>query len=483
MFPLPLALIVCWAMIWTVQAASSKPPNILLILADDMGYGDAGFAGSQYLRTPQLDALADSGVVCTQAYVCSPICSPSRAGLLTGRDPRRFGYQANLNQASHAYATRKDLLGLPSGEHTLADHLSHAGYQTALIGKWHLGTSERFHPMERGFDFFCGMLGGSHGYFPQQDRHRILRNRKSVTEFSSPYLTDFFTDEALRWLDRPNVQKTPWFLFMSYNAPHGPLQATEEDLKNVSHILDPKRRTYAAMMFALDRSIGRLVQWLKTHREREQTLIVFLSDNGGATNNASWNGPLSGVKGCLKEGGIRIPMIWSHPGEIPAQSTWHDPISSLDLLPSFMALARQQPLPLRSPLPHEDSRNWKQLNKVYGSFDGLNVIPWFKDGKNGAPIIERTFFWRCQGQAALLNGAWKLIRPSHRPVQLFQPGIDASESSDQLIQRPEQAQKLLNQLAHWESMLPTAPLWSSSPYWQGQSASHYDHYKPREEPR
>ena len=138
MFPLPFALIVCWIITWTVQAASSKPPNILLILADDMGYGDAGFAGSQYLRTPQLDALADSGLVCTQAYVCSPICSPSRAGLLTGRDPRRFGYQANLNQASHAYATRTDLLGLPSGEHTLANHLSHAGYQTALIGKWHL---------------------------------------------------------------------------------------------------------------------------------------------------------------------------------------------------------------------------------------------------------------------------------------------------------------------------------------------------------
>ena len=206
MFPLALALIVCWVMTWTMQAESWKPPNILLILAVDMGYGGAGFAGSQYLKTPQLDALADSGVVCTQAYVCSPICSPSRVGLLTGRDPRRFGYQANLNQSSHAYVTREDLLGLPSGEHAPANHLSHAGYQTALIGKWHWGTSELFHPMERGFDFFCGMLGGSHGFFPKQDTHRILRNRKPVTEFSSPYLTDFFTDGALRWLDRPAVQ-------------------------------------------------------------------------------------------------------------------------------------------------------------------------------------------------------------------------------------------------------------------------------------
>ncbi len=311
-----------------------------------MGYGDLGCMGSEFLETTHLDSLARSGILCTQAYVTSAVCSPSRAGLMTGRDPRRFGYEGNLNQSAPAYATRPDLLGLPPGEHTLGNHLRHAGYATALIGKWHLGTGTGFHPNDRGFDHFCGMLGGGHGYFPEPANNKLERNGVPLHEFSSPYLTDFFTDEALNWLGHQQTEEAdkPWFLFMSYNAPHGPLQATDEDLARFASITDPKRRIYAAMMLALDRGVGRILDQLEKVGERENTLVCFFSDNGGATNNASWNGPLSGVKGCLREGGIRIPMIWSWPGMIPPNTTHNGVVSSLDLLPTFLAAAKAEPL-------------------------------------------------------------------------------------------------------------------------------------------
>ena len=261
-----------WLHPWGTLAADQ--PNILLILADDMGYGDLECLGSKHLRTPHLDALAASGVLCRQGYVASPVCSPSRAGLLTGRDPRRFGYEGNLNQTAEHYATRPELLGLPPGEHTLANHLQAAGYATALVGKWHQGTGPGFHPNERGFDHFCGMLGGSHNYFPQPGRHQLQRNGIPLKKFSSDYLTDFFTDEALAWLaaQQASARNQPWFLFLSYNAPHTPMQAREEDLAMFAHIDDKKRRTYAAMMFALDRGVGRVLKYLGGIRSaREDT--------------------------------------------------------------------------------------------------------------------------------------------------------------------------------------------------------------------
>ena len=202
----PLRFLICGLIFgsFAAPATATDKPNILFILADDMGYGDLGFTGSQLLKTPHLDALAKSGVFCSQGYVASPVCSPSRAGLITGRDPRRFGYEGNMNQAASNYATRPELLGLPPGEHTLGDHLRAAGYATGLIGKWHLGIGAGFHPNERGFDYFCGMQGGGHGYFPDPRKNKLDRNGEPLTEFSTPYLTDFFTDEALSWIKRQN---------------------------------------------------------------------------------------------------------------------------------------------------------------------------------------------------------------------------------------------------------------------------------------
>lgn len=461
--------------------AVASPPNIVVILADDMGYGDMGCVG-RTLKTPNLDRLAASGVLCSRGYVASAVCSPSRAGLLTGRDPRRFGYEGNLNQTSKFYPTRPDYLGLPTNEHTLADHLKAVGYRTALIGKWHLGEGDGCHPNRRGFGYFCGMLRGSHSYFPTAENNQLERNGRKLTTFSSPYLTDFFTDEAIRWMDGsdPADSQKPFFLYLAYNAPHAPMEATPEDLKLFSHIADKQRRTYAAMMYALDRGVGRVLDWLDQEKKSTNTLVVFFSDNGATSGNGSWNGVLSGSKGTLLEGGIRVPMIWSWPGRIPAGKHYDAPVSSLDLLPTFMAAAAAKPLPLAPTLIYEDKVNRKRASELYGDYDGVNVLPGLCAD---IPSPERTLFWRLQGQRAVLHGEEKLIVLSHRPPQLFQPKGDPAESQDLAARKPEKMQELFKRLGEWESSLETAPLFDESPRWWGESAKAYDTWVSHPEPQ
>ena len=458
---------------------AQKQPNLLLILADDMGYGDLGCTGSTTIKTPNIDAIAERGILCTQGYVPSSVCSPSRAGILTGRDPRRFGYEGNLNKKGDAYPTPHDLQGLPSSEHTLADHLKAAGYSTALIGKWHQGHLPQFHPNKRGFDHFYGMLNGNHTYFPTIQNNHLEQNGIPQTEFSSPYITDLFTDHAIEWIEQ-QPRDQPWFLFASYNAPHTPMEATAEDLARYQSIKNPKRRTYAAMMHALDRGVGRLVAQLRESKQFDETLIVFLSDNGGATNNGSWNGPLGGKKGSLREGGIRVPILFSWPGILPPGRIFEKPVSALDLLPTFLAAARTEPLPLKEAPNYEDSRNRRRAQKLYGDYDGQNLLSRFLS--NDDDLESRTLFWRLQGQSALLRDDYKLVKLSHRPAQLFKPGQDPAEEEDLAISEDEKLKELFILLGEWESSLATVPLWGSSPFWAGDSAKIYD-LPPSEEPR
>lgn len=471
-------------MTWSVARAADERPNLLLILADDMGYGDLSCLGSQTVSTPNLDRLASEGVLCTQAYVASSVCSPSRAGLVTGRDPRRFGYEGNLNNSSDHYASRPELLGLPVQEHTLGDHLKPLGYQTALIGKWHLGIGQRFHPNQRGFDYFCGMLGGGHNYFPKAKSNRLERNGRPPNEFSSPYLTDFFSDEAIRWIvqQEETDEDSPWMMFLSYNAPHTPMQATAEDLRACENVEQPDRRTYAAMMRAMDRGIGRVLQTLDETSQRDDTLIVFLSDNGGATNNASWNGPLSGAKGSLREGGVRVPTIWSWPGKLQAGRIDDAVVTSLDILPTFLAAAGGEPLPLEpSPAYHGTKRKVKGQEKLaIADYDGVNLLPLLSSRES---LPERYLFWRLQGQAAVRRGDWKLIRVPHRPAELFRIADDAGERSDLSASNEDRLRSLFADLAAWEAVRPTVPIWGSEPYWNADSANIYDTWHPRDEPK
>jgi len=450
-----LAALLSSALMTTSNAA--PPPNILIILADDMGWGDLGHTGSKQLRTPHLDQLASNGLFCSQAYVASSVCAPSRAGLMTGRQPSAIGFEANLGKWNERSPTRELHQGLHPNHRTMADHLRDTGYATALVGKWHLGYHEEHHPNRRGFDHFCGMISGSHGYFPlEQKRHSIERNGSPVTEFSNPYLTDFFTDEIIRWIGEVDKDQR-WFCFASYNAPHTPMHATEADLADFEHITDEKRRKYAAMMQALDRGVGRIVAHLKRTGELEDTLIVFFSDNGGATTNASWNGPFSGCKGNMREGGIRIPMIFHWPAGLPVSHTVKSPVSSLDLLATFLAAAG---------------------GKAPPETDGVNLLPVLRQE---AGALERPLFWRLQGQACMLRPQGKLIRLSHRPAQLFRLEEDAGEQNDLAATEREILFQLFGQLSAWEAGLPTYPHFYSAPMWQGHSAKNYDSYLPRAE--
>ena len=478
---LALSLICLCIVLQANTALSVQQPNILLILADDMGYGDLGCMGSKTVVTPSLDRLAETGVLCTQAYVASSVCSPSRAGLITGRDPRRFGYEGNLNKAAAKYASNPQLLGLPIQEHTLADHLRATGYSTAVVGKWHLGDAEHFYPTARGFDYFCGMRGGGHNYFPNASNNKIERNGEPVQTFSSPYLTDFFSDEAVRWVSGQTreSESAPWFLYLSYNAPHTPMQATKADLKARQSVKDKKRRTYSAMMLAMDRGIGRVVEALEQSGQRENTLIVFFSDNGGATGNASWNGPLSGAKGTLLEGGVRIPMIWNWPGRFPGSQVNATPMSSLDLLPTFMSAAGAKPLPLGDRPSYHDRRNDERAKEKFGPYDGVDLLPALQQDE---ATPSRALFWRLQGQTAMLKDEMKLIRLPHRPAQLFEVAKDIGEQNDLATEQPSVLLKHFKDLAAWEAMLPTVPIWDSSPYWFGDSADKYDQCNPRDEP-
>ncbi|TAD85776.1 MAG: N-acetylgalactosamine 6-sulfate sulfatase, partial [Bacteroidetes bacterium] len=302
-FSVSLAIVLGFLLVSAGALSQSRRPNIIVILADDLGYADVGFNGSIEIPTPGIDGIATNGVVCTNGYVSFAVCGPSRAGLITGRYQDRFGFSRNP-----LLAPKDSTMGLPLKEETMAALLKRAGYKTGVLGKWHLGAHPSQHPNVKGFDEFFGFLEGGHKYFPhewdlndisdartQYDGYRtkMLRNSQVVEE--TEYLTDALSREAVDFVKRN--KKQPFFLYLAYNAPHAPMQATQKYLARFAHIADEKRRTYAAMVSAVDDGVANLLQTLKALKLEENTLIFFLSDNGGPTkDNASSNKPLRGFK-------------------------------------------------------------------------------------------------------------------------------------------------------------------------------------------
>jgi arylsulfatase A-like enzyme len=318
----------------SLPAAERKAPNLIVIMADDQGYADAGFQGGKDIPTPGLDRLAAGGVVCTSAYVTYPTCAPSRAGFLTGRYPQRFGFERNT-----AWQPGNPITGLARQETTLAAALRSAGYHSGLVGKWHLGAHENFHPLNRGFDEFYGHLGGGKRYFPddlilentldaknEPDSYVTWLTRGTEPVRTQTYLTEEFTREALDFIQRR--QADPFFLYLAYNAPHAPLQAPESELAKFAHIPDEKRRTYAAMVSVMDRGVGQLLDLLDELKLADDTLVFFLSDNGGPLkDNGSRNGALRGGKASPYEGGFRVPFVVRWPGKLPAGARFDQPVS------------------------------------------------------------------------------------------------------------------------------------------------------------
>jgi arylsulfatase A-like enzyme len=362
------------------KAISIDRPNVIIILTDDQGYADVGFNGCTDIPTPNIDRIAKSGVVFTNGYVSYAVCAPSRAGLITGRYQDRFGYSRNP-----LYRPFDETIGLPLTEQTLPELLQQSGYNTMGVGKWHLGVHEKFRPWNRGFNEFFGFLGGGHRYMPedytilnpdsakdegQSYRTKLIRNEKVMEE--SEYLTDALSREAVSFIERNKQQ--PFFLYLAYNAPHSPLQATPKYLSRFDHIKNPKRKTYAAMVSAVDDGVGTVLDKLQQLNLTENTIVIFLSDNGGPeADNASDNGPLRAGKGSLYEGGIRVPFAVQWPAQVKAGSRYDLPVISLDIFATVAA-------------------NIKNAAAPKNNLDGVNLIPYLKGTKEGAP--HGYLFWR-----------------------------------------------------------------------------------------
>ncbi|MCA9234424.1 MAG: sulfatase-like hydrolase/transferase [Planctomycetales bacterium] len=422
-------------------AREAGRPNVIVIVADDLGYADVGFNGCRDIPTPHLDALAAEGVRFTNGYVTFPVCSPSRAGLITGRYQQRFGHERNP-----IYNPADDQMGLPLTETTLADVLGSAGYVSGAIGKWHLGAHDVFHPLNRGFNEFFGFLTGGHEYFPDRwtlrgggfhwEGYRTLLQRDWEFVEEKEYLTDALSREAVAFVRRHRDE--PFFLYLCYNAPHTPLQAPQETLEKFRHIRNEKRRTYAAMVSVMDDGVGRLLAELDALDLDEQTLVFFLSDNGGPENaNASDNGPLRGQKGDVFEGGIRVPFVVRWRGVVPARDSYEEPVSALDI---FATAATQAgalaSIPIERPI------------------DGVDLTP-FLTGRQAGPPHD-SLYWRSfdRGAWAIRTGAEKLLRPRRDEEQLlFNLEQDLSESTNQSSERPGDARQLESSWREWEQQM------------------------------
>jgi arylsulfatase A-like enzyme len=420
---------------WPAQGTSGKP-NIIIILADDLGYGDVGFNGCADIPTPNIDSLASNGVLCTDGYVTHPFCSPSRAALLTGRYQQRFGHEHQPDIANNA---GDPLLGVPTSELFLPQILKPAGYVSGLIGKWHLGGAPSVQPTARGFDEFFGFLPAQSTYY----NATVLRNTTPVVETS--YLTDAFTREGVSFINRHATQ--PFFLLMAYNAPHAPYQQPPQVYRDrVASITNPTRQVYAAMVCAIDDGVGQLVQTLQSQNLLNNTLIFFLSDNGPEVGGGGRSAPLRGFKFNVLEGGIRVPFAIQWTGQSPAGLVYTQPISALDIVATATAAAG---VPLPSDRP----------------YDGLNVVP-FLTGSQASP--QRTLFWRVFGLGstgppgsqgtiwAVRSGPLKLVTEKAtvgQPPALYNLPNDLSESSNLASSQPTDVNALNTLYGQWSTQL------------------------------
>ena len=422
-----------------IEPPPESPPSVVLVIADDAGWIDFGFNGATEIATPEIDRLAAEGLTFDACYVTASVCSPSRAGMLTGRHQQRFGHEYNLPGT----APRSDA-GLPLDEITIANRLRDAGLATGLVGKWHLGLADRFHPTRRGFDEFHGLRAGSRSYFGDDrlakgDRRyeRVIRDESSTRpEADIEYLTDTMTNDAVDFIRRHADR--PSFLVVAYTAPHGPMHARPEDLEAVDGRLRGKRRTYAAMMRALDRGVARIADAID--ESDRDTLLIFVNDNGGATNNASDNGPWRGMKGSLFEGGIRVPAFVHRPKAIPP-GAMSQPVTSLDLVATAVAATGADPADL----------------------DGIDLAPWFATSPP-APAV-RSLCWRRGPVAAIRDGEMKLIRVEGEGSMLFDLETDPGEMADLAARHPADVVRLLAGLAAWEQGV-IEPRWTTGDYWR-----------------
>jgi len=415
-------------------------PNIVVILADDLGYADVGFNGCKDIPTPNIDSLAKNGVRCSNGYVSHPFCSPTRAGLLAGRYQQRFGHECNPK-----WLPEDTKVGLPLNQVTVAQVMKEAGYVTGAVGKWHLGAAPCFHPNERGFSEYCGFLGGGHMYIPDVKKGSweytapILRNKTPVEH--KEYMTDILSGEAASFINRH--AKEPFFLYLAYNAVHTPLQAPEKYLNRFKGIADERRRTYAAMNSAMDDGIGLVLKALRDNGLEEKTMVWFFSDNGGPVPAAAPadNSPLRGHKGNVYEGGVRVPFVVQWRGRLPDGKVYDEPVMSIDVFATSAALAGA-----RVPESHK--------------LDGVNIVPHLA-GEIKTPPHD-VLHWRSGGKTgkwAVRQGQYKLVKEDAE-LELFDLSADIGEKKNIAGEKREIVQKLQKLHDAWNAEL-IEPLWAN----------------------
>ncbi|MCP5537364.1 MAG: sulfatase-like hydrolase/transferase [Akkermansiaceae bacterium] len=428
-----LALLSC------VSPLLAKQPHIIVIVSDDQGYADAGFQGSKQIPTPHLDAMVKDGVHCTRGYVTAPVCSPSRAGLLTGRYQQRFGHHNNIvKQAALPHAHT------PLDETLLPQVLKKAGYHTAMVGKWHLGLQDKCRPYERGFNEFFGMINGGHDYFINNPKVRATSDNsyKARIERNGPvgekvpgYLTDAFGDDAVRIIRETKTKRSgqPLFLYLAFNAPHTPAQAPKKLVEQMPEsIKDKKRRVYAAQIASMDAAIGKVRAALKETGMDKDTFLLFFSDNGGAKYPYFDNTPLRASKGTVYEGGIRVPFFAVYPGVIPAGGSCDVPVTSLDVFATACALAGVTP-------------------ETTHPLDSQNMLP-VLSGKTKTPT-HPALFWEfpANGPQAVAQGKFKLIVQRTGKPELYDLSKDVGEKHDLSAELPEVVAQLQKQLKQWRA--------------------------------
>ncbi len=433
------------------EAQAPGKPNVIVILADDLGHFDLGCQGGKDVPTPHLDSLAKNGVRCTQAYVSCPYCSPTRAGLLTGRYQTRYGHEFNEGAAV------REKFGLPVTEKTAADRMKELGYATAAVGKWHLGYGPEFRPMKRGFDEFYGTLANTPFFHPTNFVDSRISAEVRKVEDPAFYTTDAYADRIVDLVRK--FKDGPFFLYLPFNACHVPIQAPEKYLSRFKHIKNKERQGYAAMLSAMDDAVGRMLATLRELKLEDNTLIFFVSDNGGPMTkmgqNGSNNRPLKGQKGDTWEGGVSVPLLVQWKGKLPGGKTYDHPIIQLDILPTAVAAAGGQA-----------KTEWK--------LDGVNLLPYLTGANAGKP--HETLFWRFGPQWAIRQGDWKLVQgydydaKVQGPVyetkvtapRLFNLAADRGETKDLATQHPERVTALRGAWEAWNKE-QAPPAWLPIP--------------------
>lgn len=393
--------------------SAATQPNLVIFYADDLGWGELGCQGDAEIPTPHIDSLAKNGIRFTNGYVAATYCSPSRAGLMTGRYPTRFGHEFN---------SVANVTGLRLDQTTLATRLKTLGYATAAIGKWHLGGGPEYRPTRRGFDEFFGTLANTPFFHPTNFvDSRVSNDVRAITD-TTFYTTDAYAERALDWMTK-NASK-PYFLYLPFNAQHAPLQAPKKYLERFPKITDEKRQLFAAMMAAMDDAIGRVLAQVRAMGQEENTIFFFISDNGGPTSSTtSKNGPLRGFKMTTYEGGPRIPYLMQWKGKIPAGKTYDFPVMNLDVLPTAITAAGGKVDP-----------SWK--------LDGVDLLPYLTGANAARP--HPTLYWRYGPQWAIRHGDMKLVvsKGGSGQPELYNLAADIGESKDLASAQPAKVKEL-----------------------------------------